>query len=78
MLVGRAKYPGKEELAEMAAADAAGTNGKDAGEKKHKRKTYGRKVEIKKRRAIDACLASRGRGPGGGWAVATGAVALVD
>ena len=47
LLVGRAKYPGKEELAEMAAADAAGTNGKDAGEKKHKRKTYGRKVEIK-------------------------------
>ena len=31
----------------MAAADAAGSNGKDAGEKKHKRKTYGRKVEIK-------------------------------
>jgi hypothetical protein len=48
LLVGRAKYPGKEELAQMAAADAAGTNGKDAGEKKHKRKTYGRKVEIKK------------------------------
>ena len=48
LLVGRAKYPGKEELAEMAAADVAGTNGKDAGEKKHKRKTYGRKVEIKK------------------------------
>lgn len=48
LLVGRAKYPGKEELTEMAAADVAGTNGKDAGEKKHKRKTYGRKVEIKK------------------------------
>lgn len=47
LLVGRAKYPGKDELAQMAAADAAGTNGKDAGEKKHKRKTYGRKVEIK-------------------------------
>lgn len=47
LLVGRAKYPGKEELAEIAAADAAGTNGKDAGAKKHKRKTYGRKVEIK-------------------------------
>jgi hypothetical protein len=31
----------------MAAADAAGTEGKAAGEKKHKRKTYGRKVEIK-------------------------------
>ncbi len=48
LLVGRAKYPGKEELAEIAAADAAGSQGKDAGEKKHKRKTYGRKVEIKK------------------------------
>jgi DNA modification methylase len=47
LLVGRAKYPGKEELAEIAAADAAGSQGKDAGEKKHKRKTYGRKVEIK-------------------------------
>lgn len=47
LLVGRAKYPGKDELTEMAAADAASTQGKDAGEKKHKRKTYGRKVEIK-------------------------------
>jgi DNA modification methylase len=46
LLVGRAKYPGKDELAEMAAADTAGSQGKDA-EKKHKRKTYGRKVEIK-------------------------------
>lgn len=46
LLVGRPKYPGKEELAAMAAADAAGTSGKEA-EKKHKRKTYGRKVEIK-------------------------------
>jgi modification methylase len=48
LLVGRATYPGKEELAEMAAADAAGTSGKDAGEKKHKRKTYGRRVDVKK------------------------------
>jgi modification methylase len=47
LLVGRARYPGKEELAELAAADVAGTNGKDAGEKKHKRKTYGRRVAIK-------------------------------
>ena len=31
----------------VAAADAAGTAGKGAGEKKHKRKTYGRKVDIK-------------------------------
>jgi DNA modification methylase len=46
-LVGRPKYPGKEELVEMAALDNAGTNGKDAGEKKHKRKTFGRKIEFK-------------------------------
>jgi modification methylase len=45
LLVGRAKYPGKEELKDLAAADA-GSNGKDA-ESKHKRKTYGRKVAIK-------------------------------
>jgi DNA modification methylase len=48
LLVGRAKYPSKEELVELAAADAVATSGKEAGEKKHKRKTYGRKVEIKK------------------------------
>ena len=47
--VGRPRQiPGKEELMEMAAIDSAGRNGKDAGEKKHKRKSYGRKVEIKK------------------------------
>jgi modification methylase len=45
LLVGRAKYPGKEELKELAVADA-GSNGKEA-ESKHKRKTYGRKVAIK-------------------------------
>ena len=45
LLVGRAKYPGKEELKEMAAAEA-GSNGR-AAEAKHKRKTYGRKVPIK-------------------------------
>jgi hypothetical protein len=45
LLVGRARYPGKEELVEIAAAEA-GSQGKDA-EKKHKRKTYGRKVTIK-------------------------------
>jgi DNA modification methylase len=43
LLVGRAKYPGKEELKEVA---EAGNNGKIA-ERKHKRKTYGRKVTIK-------------------------------
>jgi DNA modification methylase len=47
LFVGRAKYPGKDELAEMAALDASGATDKDTGEKKHKRKTYGRKVEIK-------------------------------
>src|ERR1700730_10348274 len=45
LLVGRAKYPGKEELQELVAAEA-GTNGK-AAEAKHKRKTYGRKINVK-------------------------------
>jgi modification methylase len=45
LLVGRPKYPGKEELKEFAAAEA-GTNGRIA-ESKHKRKTYGRKLKIK-------------------------------
>jgi modification methylase len=45
LLVGRPKYPGKEELKELAAAEA-GTNGRIA-ESKHKRKTYGRRVKIK-------------------------------
>jgi modification methylase len=48
LLVGRARYPGKQELEEMALADSAATNGKEAGERKHKRKSYGRKLEIKK------------------------------
>src|SRR5262249_10585648 len=46
LLVGRPKYPGKEELQELAAAEA-GTNGKVA-EAKHKRKTYGRSIVIAK------------------------------
>ncbi len=46
LLVGRARYPGKRELKEIAAAQA-GSNGKTA-QAKHKRKTYGRKVRIKK------------------------------
>jgi DNA modification methylase len=46
LLVGRAKYPGKEELRALAAAES-GTKGKDA-ESKHKRKTYGRKISIRK------------------------------
>lgn len=45
LLVGRAKYPGKEELLEQAQNDA-GSKGKEA-EAKHKRKTYGRAVPIK-------------------------------
>lgn len=45
LLVGRAKYPTREELREIALAEA-GTNGRSA-EAKHKRKTYGRKVNIK-------------------------------
>jgi len=49
LLVGRPRYPGKDELGEIAAA-AAGTNGK-AAESKHKRKTYGRKVKIKDKQA---------------------------
>jgi modification methylase len=52
LLVGRAKYPGKQELEEMAPADSAATNGREAGERKHKRKSYGRKVEIKKEQLI--------------------------
>jgi len=45
LLVGRPKYPGKDALKELAAAQA-GSIGKTA-EAKHKRKTYGRKVKIK-------------------------------
>jgi DNA modification methylase len=46
LLVGRPKYPGKEALKELAAAEA-GSHGKVA-EAKHKRKTFGRQVPIKK------------------------------
>jgi DNA modification methylase len=42
LLVGRPKYPGKEELQQIL-ENEAGSNGKNA-EAKHKRKTYGRKV----------------------------------
>jgi modification methylase len=44
--VGRAKYPGKDELCEIAAA-TTGSRGK-AAEAKHKRRTYGRKVTGRK------------------------------
>lgn len=40
LLVGRAKYPGKDELAALA-AEEAGTSGVQAAAK-HRRKTYGR------------------------------------
>ena len=40
MLVGRAKYPSKDDLIQLAIADA-GSNGR-AAESKHKRKTFGR------------------------------------
>jgi DNA modification methylase len=46
LLVGRAKYPGKEELKQIL-EDDAGSAGKEA-EAKHKRKTYGRRITIKK------------------------------
>jgi modification methylase len=46
LLVGRARYPGKDELAAIAGTPA-GSNGRRA-EGKHKRKTYGRKAAAKK------------------------------
>jgi modification methylase len=45
LLVGRAKYPTKEELKQILETEA-GSVGKEA-ESKHKRKTYGRKVPVK-------------------------------
>jgi modification methylase len=52
LFVGRPKYPGKVELAALAATDA-GTRGK-AAETKHKRKTYGRRAGGKKLRFASA------------------------
>jgi DNA modification methylase len=46
LLVGRARYPGKGELVAIAGAEA-GSNGRRA-EAKHKRKSYGRKITVKK------------------------------
>jgi hypothetical protein len=46
LLVGRPRYPGRDELSGIAATQA-GSNGKAAAAK-HKRKTYGRKVPIRK------------------------------
>jgi hypothetical protein len=45
LMVGRAKYPGKEELQQMLETEA-GTAGRLA-EAKHKRRTYGRKLQDK-------------------------------
>jgi modification methylase len=50
LLVGRPRYPGKEELREVAAAEA-GSHGKRA-EVKHKRKTYGRKLVLKEQATL--------------------------
>jgi hypothetical protein len=44
--VGRARYPGKDELAAIARAEA-GSDGRRAG-RKHKCQTYGRKIAEKK------------------------------
>jgi modification methylase len=46
LLIGRPRYQGRDELIEIAAAQA-GSNGK-AAEAKHKRKTYGRRLRIRK------------------------------
>lgn len=45
MLVGRPKYPGKDDLIQMM-VEEAGSKGKDA-QAKHKRKTYGRAVPVR-------------------------------
>jgi hypothetical protein len=46
LLVGRPKYPGKAELQELAGVPA-GSIGR-AAESKHKRKTYGRRVSMRR------------------------------
>jgi DNA modification methylase len=46
LLVGRARYPGRDELKEIAAAEA-GSRG-SAAQAKHKRKSYGRKATAKR------------------------------
>jgi hypothetical protein len=45
LLVGFPKYPTKEEL-EAQATTKLGTAGREKGEAKHKRKTYGRKAPM--------------------------------
>jgi hypothetical protein len=48
LLVGRPKYPGRDELIAIAAGQVVGNAGKEAGEAKHKCKTFGRTVPVKK------------------------------
>jgi modification methylase len=50
LLVGRPKYPGRDELIAIA-AEQVGNAGKAAGEAKHKRRTYGRAVTTTKEEA---------------------------
>ena len=57
LLVGRPRYAGKDELKDMAAAEA-GSNGR-AAEAKHKRKTYGRRTTIKDERRRSAPHSAR-------------------
>jgi DNA modification methylase len=51
LLVGRPRYPGRDELIAIA-AEQVGNAGKAAGEAKHKRRTYGRTVPVKNEREI--------------------------
>src|SRR6266567_3028022 len=62
LLVGRPKYPGKEELRAMSAQEA-GSNGKAAAGK-HKKRTYGRKVGGPIRRFPDERARERERRSG--------------
>lgn len=52
LLVGRTKYPGKEELEQMNVAMATGNAGQ-AAEAKHKRETYGRAAPRKNQLGLD-------------------------
>ena len=52
LLVGRGKYPGREELTRLAGNPATGNAGARA-ERKHKRKTYGRSAVTGESLALD-------------------------
>jgi hypothetical protein len=58
LLVGRPRYPSRDELIRIAAAQS-GSNGKAAAAK-HKRKTYGRKVPIRKPEQLGSDAKSNG------------------